>query len=122
MEATNPVDIVVGAALVAIASFIAVKVVGTIVRWFMHALRHTLAETVSDVVAPDLARLGNRLGSAVDELRVANTNEHRADQARLAAVEDRLDAVEDRLVALDGRIPHRPSDARTRVTDQEEPE
>ncbi len=88
-------------------------------RWFTKSLAHSFSEQVADVMAPDMARLGNRLGQSIDELRIANTLEHRADQARLGAVEDRLDAVEERLIALDGRLPHRPTNARTRETDNE---
>ncbi len=89
-------------------------------RWFTRSVAHSFSEQVVDVMAPDMARLGNRLGQSIDELRMANTAEHRADQSRLAAVEERLDAVEDRLIALDGRLPHRPANARTRESDTEE--
>lgn len=89
-------------------------------RWFVKSLSHSFSEQVVEVMAPDMARLGNRLGQSIDELRVSNTAEHRADQKRLSGVEERLDAVEERLIALDGRLPHRPTDARTRETDTEE--
>ena len=88
-------------------------------RWFTRSVARSFSEQVVEVMAPDMARLGTRLGSAIDELRITNTTEHHADQARLTAVEHRLDAVEDRLVQLDGRLPYRPPGTRTRETDPE---
>ncbi len=81
-------------------------------RWFTKSLAHTFGEQVVEVMAPDMARLGNRLGQSIDELRLSNTFEHRADQARLTLVEVRLAAVEHKLGI-------RPPDTRTRATDTE---
>ena len=89
-------------------------------RWFSRSVARSFSEQVVEVMAPDMARLGNRVGQAIDELRISNTAEHQADQKRLSAVEDRLDAVEDRLVQLDGRLPYRPPGTRSRVTDPDQ--
>jgi len=113
----NGVLIAATTALCIALSLWAGKLIG---RWFTKSLAHSFSEQVSEVMAPDMARLGNRLGQSIDDLRISNSFEHRADQTRLSAVEERLDAVEDRLIALDGRLPHRPANARTRETDHQE--
>jgi hypothetical protein len=126
MTDPGPIEIALVAALVAIASYVGVKLfkganrfagwIGRKIRnWFMGMF----AEAASAAVAPDLAHLGHRLGTSVDELRIANTTEHRADQARLGAVEIRLDAVEARMASLESRLPGRLPNIRTRITDIE---
>ena len=121
MNAANGglLDAVIVAAATAVTIALALWSAKLIGRWFTRSVARSFSEQVVEVMAPDMARLGNRLGQSIDELRVTNTTEHRADQARLTAVEHRLDAVEDRLVALDGRLPYRPPGTRTRETDPE---
>jgi hypothetical protein len=114
MNATNAeiINGVIVAAATAVAIALVLWIAKMFGRWFTSALARSFGEQVVDVMAPDMARLGNRLGQAIDELRVANTNEHNADQARLASVEHRLAAVESKLGM-------RPQESRTRVTDKE---
>ena len=121
MNAANGgiLDAVVVAAVTAVTIALALWSAKMIGRWFTRSVAHSFSEQVVEVMAPDMARLGNRLGQSIDELRMTNTTEHRADQARLTAVEHRLDAVEDRLVALDGRLPYRPPGTRSRQSDNE---
>lgn len=121
INATN-VEIVQGVLVAAItAGTIAIMLwMGRLTgRWFSRSIARSFSEQVVEVMAPDMARLGTRLGQAIDDLRVANTAEHLADQARLTGVEHRLDAVEDRLRQLDGRIPFRPPGTRSRMSDNE---
>ncbi len=124
MNATNG-DIITGM-IVAAGTALTIALVlwsGRLIgRWFTRSVARSFSEQVVEVMAPDMARLGTRLGQSIDELRISNSAEHRADQKRLAAVEERLDAVEDRLVALDGRLPYRPPGTRSRTTDQEKEE
>lgn len=121
MNAANGglLDAVIVAAATAVTIALALWSAKLIGRWFTRSVARSFSEQVVEVMAPDMARLGTRLGSAIDELRMTNTTEHRADQARLTAVEHRLDAVEDRLVALDGRLPYRAPGTRTRESDNE---
>lgn len=81
-------------------------------RWFAKALARSFADTVAAVVAPDLARMGTRVGQSVDELRQQNAREHKVTAVRLGGIEDRLSALEGQLI--------RPADARTRATDNQE--
>ena len=122
MSATS--DNVLGGVIIAATTAITIALVlwaGRLLgRWFTKSVARSFSEQVVEVMAPDMARLGTRLGQSIDELRESNTAEHRADQTRLSGVEERLDAVEERLIALDGRLPHRPTNARTRETDTEE--
>ncbi len=117
MNATNG-DIATGvlvAAITALTIALALwfgKIAG---RWFTRSLAHSFSEQVVEVMAPDMARLGTRLGSAIDELRMANTAEHYADRTRLTAVEVRLERIESQLGI-------RPPDTRTRATDTEKEE
>lgn len=115
-----PADVAVGAAIIAIVSFVAVKVARAIGRWFTKAAMRTFAETVSEAVAPDLAHLGHRLGSAIDDLRSANATEHTEVQRRLSDVESRLHDVESRLAAVETHLTWRSPDVRTRATDPQE--
>lgn len=117
----SPVDVAIGAGIVALASYLVVKVARAVGRWFTKALMRTFAETVSGAVAPDLARLGHRLGTSVDELRASNAVEHTEVQRRLGDVETRLHDVETRLVGVESHLTIRPSDERTRATDKEHP-
>ncbi len=115
MNATNG-DIAQGVLIAAVTalSIALVLWMGKIAgRWFTKALSHSFGEQVVEVMAPDMARLGTRLGTAIDELRVSNTAEHIADQKRLTAVEHRLEAVESALGI-------RSTDTRTRFTDPKE--
>lgn len=89
-------------------------------RWLVKNLARTFGEQVVEVMAPDMARLGTRLGSAVDELRIANHAEHTEVQHRLGGVENRLTDVEHRLTTIEHRLDIRPPEARTRVTDKED--
>ncbi len=117
MNATNG-DIAQGVLVAAItALFIALvlymgKVAG---RWLTKALAQTFGQQVVEVMAPDMARLGNRLGQSIDELRVANSDEHRVDREQMKEFGTRLAAVESVLGI-------RPTDARTRAGDNPETE
>ncbi len=115
MNATNG-DIAQGVLIAAITalSIALVLWIGKLVgRWFTKSVARSFSEQVVEVMAPDMARLGTRLGSSIDELRIANTAEHYADRTRLTAVEVRLERIESQLGI-------RPPDARTRFTDSEE--
>ncbi len=119
-------DVVTGVMIAAITALTITLVLwmGKIAgRWFTKALSHSFGEQVVEVMAPDMARLGTRLGSAIDDLRESNTLEHRADQARLTSVEQRIAAMEEstdtRLMAIESKLGMRAPDARTRAGDQE---
>ncbi len=114
MNATNG-DILTGvivAASTAVTIALALWMSKLVGRWFAKSVARSFGEQVVEVMAPDMARLGTRLGTAIDELRISNTAEHHADQARLSAVEVRLERVESKLGL-------RPTDTRTRITDHE---
>ena len=112
-------DWVTVAILVPVATLAAVAAAKRIGAWLEHALTRTFAETVRDVVAPDLARLGSRLSQSVDELRQQNHREHAITSVRLQDVDQGLTELGERLTVLEERLA-RPSDARTRATDHQE--
>lgn len=122
----SPVDVAFGAAIVAVAGYLAVKLVkavnklfgwigGTIRNWLMGMF----AEAASKAVAPDLAHLGHGIRTSVDELRVANASEHTEVQRRLGDVESRLHDVESRLASVETHLTVRSPETRTRIDDKE---
>src|SRR5436190_1631497 len=58
-------------------------------RWFVAAVERSFGQVVLNVMAPDMARLGIRIASSLDELRESNSEDHRQTGLRLTAVETR---------------------------------
>ena len=110
-------DLPTVAVIVPVVGVLAVWVSRRVGRWFMTAVMNTFAETVSEAVAPDLARLAHRVGTSVDELRLANTADHTETGRRLGSVESRLTDVEARLASVESHLDIRPPDSRTRKED-----
>lgn len=106
------------AVVVPVVSMVAVWAARRLGRWIINAVARSFAGIVLDVMAPDMAHLGTKVTTAVDELGRTNTREHVKTAARLMEVETRLTGVESRLAALE-RIAGRAPSERTRSTDKE---
>lgn len=105
-------DIVGVAVIIPVLSAVVLWTVKRVGRWLTAALTASFASTVSEVMAPDLIRMGVRLGQSIDELKLTNSAQH-------VEVEHRLSEVEHRLAAVESKLATRSPDARTRATDKE---
>ena len=110
-------EIVGIAVVIPVVSLIAVWIAKRLGRWFMRALSRSFAETVLAVMAPDMAHLGTKVSTSIDDLRKSNSADHTEVQGRLSGVEHRLADVETRLAAVETRLSVRQPDVRTRSTD-----
>jgi hypothetical protein len=88
-------------------------------KWFVAAIERSFGQVVLNVMAPDMATLGIRIASSLDELRESNSEDHRQTGLRLTAVEGRQTDVEHRLAAVEKKLNIRPPETRTRLTDTE---
>lgn len=113
-------EIIGVAVIIPVVSLVAVWTARKVGRWFMEAASRSFAQTVLDVMAPDMAHLGTKITSALDDFATTNTAEHAKVQTRLTGVEGRLTDVEARLAVVESKLQIRPPDARTRVTDRED--
>lgn len=113
----NWVDIAGVAIVVPTVSLAAVFIVRVSARWIMHAVENSFGAVVLAVMAPDMAHIGTKIAGSLDELREANTRDHRKTADRLSAVEDRETDVETRLAAVERKLNIRPPDLRTRIGD-----
>lgn len=104
------------AVIVPVVSMLALWAARRIGQWIAVAMARSFAGVVLDVMAPDMAHLGTKVTTALDELRVSNTGDHVKTSGRLVDVEHRLTEVETRLAGLE-RIAGRTPQARTRATD-----
>lgn len=116
---------IVGAAvIIPTVSLFVVWCVRRIGNWVAKSITITFAETVRDVMAPDMARLGTRLGQSVDEMKDTNTRDHARVRDRLGEVEAELARIKLGLKLVDADLAMvkaslglRPPSARTRATD-----
>lgn len=88
-------------------------------RAISQAIARAFAQVVIEVMAPDMAHIGTKISTSLDELRITNTAQHDETAARLHAVEGRQTDVESRLAAVESKLGMRPPDARTRSSDTE---
>lgn len=120
MDAPTWQDWALGAATVAIivpiVSMAAVWVAKRIGNWIANALSRSFAGVVLDVMAPDMAHLGTKVSTSLDDLRKSNTNDHVQTTRRLVEVETELAELNVRVAGLE-RIAGRSPAARTRSTD-----
>ena len=69
-------------------------------RWLLGSISRSLGESIRDVMKPDLDLVRHSIHAMQD----ANTRDHNAVQARLAALEQRQVEVETRLSAVEAQL------------------
>lgn len=105
------------AVIVPVVSLAAVWMARKVAHWLVAAMEHSFAQVVLEVMAPDMAHLGTKVTTSMDELRLTNTDQHTEVGQRLAAVELRQTDVEARLAAVESKLNIRAPEARTRKED-----
>lgn len=112
-----PSDVVIIAIVLPVMSLGSVWAARRLGQWVLNSVQHSFGQVVVEVMAPDMAHLGTKLSSALEELNATNAAEHAKVQGRLTVVDERLSDVEKRLEVVESKLNIRPPNARTRATD-----
>ncbi len=104
-------DWVIAAALVPVVSAAALVVAKAIWRlacrfgrWFKRETRLAVGESITELVSPEIKKVGASLGASLDTLREENRTQHAAVESALATLSARQDNVESRLATLEARV------------------
>lgn len=104
----EPFEIVATAILGTVAAIGAGWFARKVGKWLLRAIGNSLAESIRDVMKPDLDKVQHSVNAMSDAttrdftaMSEANTRDHQAVQARIAELESRQAAVESRLSAVE---------------------